>query len=243
MINDKLYKIESLTFLIALIIAGIGIYYFGPSITSFVVKEFSYSDDLNLVVTSSGNYTWQIANIGSLRVLKLNGRITTYGKAKVYLESNGEKYLIFDSTKLNKSTETSNNINPITGFTVKSYEEKKKNNKKPEWTSDINQFFIDGTTKINLSQHFTDKDNDPLLYSFFGVGGLEISISNEIVTISPTTDKNFNTTITFTASDGIDTKSHTADLIVYANATAESSQITENQSITKLLRFHLKAFL
>ena len=86
MTQNKPHKTELLLFLIAVVIVGIGLYYFGSSITGLVIKEFSYADDLNLVITSSGNYTWQLKNIGELKSVKLDGRVTNYGKARVYLE-------------------------------------------------------------------------------------------------------------------------------------------------------------
>ncbi len=224
MIANKPHKIELWIFLIALFIVSFGLYYLGPSITGFVIKEFSYTDDVNLVVTSNGNYTWQIP-AGDLRYAKLDGSVTTYGKARVYIESNGIKYLIFDSTRIGEE-KANESKNLITGFVVKegedkdedeeeSDEDKKKKNHKPDWTSDVDEFIINGTTTIDLSQYFTDEDNDALIYSASEVEGLEITISNEIVTITPKSDKNFNTTITFTASDGVDIKNEVVDLIVY----------------------------
>ena len=107
-------------FLAALVIAMAGIYFLGPSITGFVIKELSYSKDLNLVVASSGNYTLELENIGSLKSLKLDGRVTSYGKAKVYIESNGIKYLVFDSSRLGETENaTTNESNLITGFAAK----------------------------------------------------------------------------------------------------------------------------
>ena len=212
MIQNKPHKIEVLLFLVALAIVVAGLYYLGPSITSFVIKEFSYIDKPNLVITSNGNYTWNIEN-GELKYIKLDGSITIYGKARVYIENNGIKYLVFDSTRLNESI--TNNL--ITGFVVKDEEsdkDKKKKNNKPDWTSGIDTFIINGTTKINLSQHFTDLDGDALIYSASEVEGLEITISNEIATIKPIAEQEFNTKITFTASDGIYTKNEIVDLIV-----------------------------
>ena len=66
MIQDKFQKTELLLFLIAIVIAGAGIYYLGPSLTSFVIKEFGYADEVNLVITASGNYTWKLQSSGDL---------------------------------------------------------------------------------------------------------------------------------------------------------------------------------
>ena len=217
-------------FLIALAMSGIGIYFLGPSITGFIIKEFNYEQDLNLVVTANGNYTWSLENLGELKSIKIDGRVTTYGKAMVYIENNGIRYLIFDSTRLNESKEIviSNETSLITGFAAgadnnqninsnnqQNDEERKKQNNKPDWTSGIDEFLINGTTSINLSEHFTDEDNDSLIYSASEVEGLDISIDGEIITLEPTS-QDLNTTITFIASDGIDSKSEIVDLIVIA---------------------------
>ena len=104
MTQNNLRKLEAVILLIALAVAGFGIWQLGPSLTGFVIKQFSYSEDLNLVVTSDGNYTWNPANIGELKSLKIDGKVSNSGTARVYIESNGIKYLIFDSSKLNEST-------------------------------------------------------------------------------------------------------------------------------------------
>jgi len=246
MTQNTIYKIEIALILIAIIASGIGIYYLGPSIIGFIIKEFSYEESLNLVVTANGNYTWQPENIGDLKLVKIDGRITNYGKARVYLVSNEIKYLVFDSTRLNEANATtSNETNLITGFAVKdssnsSDKDKQNKNKKPSWNGN-SEFIINGTTDINLSNYFTDNDGDLLIYSVSQVEGLEVSIDNELVTINPALGIDFNTTIAFIASDGIDSKSHLADLIVLAsvipilNETFQNETINQSMNITPIL--------
>src|SRR3989338_11606290 len=130
-------------FLAAAAIAGIGIYFLGPSITGFVIKEAGYENDVNLVITSNGNYTLSLDNIGELKSLKIDGRVTSYGKARVYIEQDGLKYLVFDSTRLDEggSIVSSNDSNLITGFAAKeedkneseSDKDKKEKNNNPVW--------------------------------------------------------------------------------------------------------------
>lgn len=230
MTDNRIYGKELLMLLIAAVILMAGAYFLGPSITSFVIKEFSYSDEINLVVTSSGNYTWQPANIGDLKSLKIDGRMTTYGKARAYIESDGIKYLIFDSARLNESTIESSN-NSITGFAVKeeSGREKKDKNKKPEWIG-ADEFDVNGTALINLSEQFFDKDGDLLVYAVSEAEGLKTSIGNEMATIAPESDDSFNTTITFIASDGTASASHIAGLRVNARI-----GIIENINITPII--------
>src|SRR3989338_10861527 len=145
--QNKPHKVELWMFLAAAAIAVVGIYFLGPSITGFVIKEAGYEKDVNLVITSNGNYTLDLDNIGELKSLKIDGRVTSYGKARVYIEQDGTRHLVFDSSRLDESGETSssNESNLITGFATKneddkneteSDEDKKEKNKKPEWKGD-----------------------------------------------------------------------------------------------------------
>ncbi len=101
------FNLRRREFLIAIlaVFSIIGVYYLGPAITSFVIKEFEYADSLNLLVTSSGEYTWNMQNPGSLRNARIDGSITNSGNARVYLEGNGNRYLILDTRSINESKE------------------------------------------------------------------------------------------------------------------------------------------
>lgn len=233
---------ELMVFFIAIAAALTGLYYLGPSITGFVIKEFSYTKELNLVVASNGNYTFQLENAGELKSVKIDGRVTTYGKARVYLESNGVRHLIFDSTKLNQSKSISNGSNLITAFVVKDEgkgdenenetdESKKKSNKKPKWSGG-SEFIINGTTVINLSQYFVDEDGGSLIYSADKIEDIDILISGDLATITSKLGGNFNTTATFTASDGLDTKSHTVKLVIIVNVTEPINNTNETINAT-----------
>jgi len=72
-----------------------------PSITGFVVitKETTFSDNLNLVINESKKVTWSPRNPGNLKLIRATGAISRNGSAKVYIEKDDEKLLIFDSTK------------------------------------------------------------------------------------------------------------------------------------------------
>ena len=117
--SNNPHKMEVAMFLVAVAILGMGLYFLGPSITGFVIKEASYEDNVNLVVTSNGNYTLELDGIGELKSLKLDGMATSYGKSKVYVESNGIRYLVFDSARLGEGKKQANETNLITGLAVK----------------------------------------------------------------------------------------------------------------------------
>jgi len=53
--QSKPHKLELIMLLIAIVTVSMGLYYLGPSITGFVIKEATYVEDLNLVIASNGN--------------------------------------------------------------------------------------------------------------------------------------------------------------------------------------------
>ena len=72
-----------------------------PAITGKVVlgKETIFSENLNLQVNESGTYEWQVKNPGAIKSLKATGAVSSNGTARVYIEKNGTRTLLFDSTK------------------------------------------------------------------------------------------------------------------------------------------------
>ena len=54
---------------------------------------------MNLRVNESGSAVWNLRNPGKLGAIKATGAISRNGSAKVYLQKDDEKLLIFDSTK------------------------------------------------------------------------------------------------------------------------------------------------
>ncbi|MBI2653459.1 hypothetical protein HYX02_01475 [Candidatus Woesearchaeota archaeon] len=75
-----------------------------PSITGKVTgmvvsEETVLSENLNLQVNESGTYEWEVKNPGNIKSLKATGSASANGTARVYIEKNGTRYLLFDSTK------------------------------------------------------------------------------------------------------------------------------------------------
>lgn len=87
-------------FFIILILLGLTLYK-NPSITGRIIegRENIFSENLNLRVNESGTYQWNMSNPGSIKSLKATGSVSTNGSAKVYIEKNGVRELIFDSTQ------------------------------------------------------------------------------------------------------------------------------------------------
>ena len=74
-----------------------------PGITGLVTltQEKTYTDTLDLVINESGNYTWTTDKVGDISSIKASGKVKGNGTVKIYIERDGEKYLIYDN-KANK---------------------------------------------------------------------------------------------------------------------------------------------
>lgn len=86
--------------IIAIIILSIFIFK-KPSITGQAVlsKQTIYSENLDIKKNESGAYEWQVKNPGNIKSLKATGSVSANGTARVYVEKDGERKLLFDSTK------------------------------------------------------------------------------------------------------------------------------------------------
>lgn len=99
--SNKKRDIGKVTFILILIII-LGIFFFKkPEITGKIIqgKETIFSENLNLQVNESGTYEWSVKNPGSIKSLKLSGSVSSNGTARVYIEKNGTRQMLFDSTK------------------------------------------------------------------------------------------------------------------------------------------------
>jgi len=76
-----------------------------PEITGYVIltEGKTYDDNLNLVINESGNYTWTIDKEGDIESIKASGKVKGNGTVKIYIEKDGERYLIFDNKEANTS--------------------------------------------------------------------------------------------------------------------------------------------
>ena len=92
--NIVMIMLVAITVLIVFILKNP--YVMGDAVSN---KESIYSENLNIEKNESGTYDWNVKNPGSIKSLKVSGSVTSNGTAKVYIEKNGTKYLLFDSTK------------------------------------------------------------------------------------------------------------------------------------------------
>ena len=186
MVDKNLIRKIELLFNIALVAVGFVIYYLNPAIAGFIVKDASYKDNLNLVVASSGNYTWQPKNAGALKSLRLDGSMSKYGKARVYLETNGARYLVFDSSNLNSGSTSIDNTSesPITGFAVEENDENKtESNEGKNQDATINE-----TKDMNATINETINKNNESITKM-----ININLSYKSGTIYDTDDNGYET--------------------------------------------------
>jgi len=79
-----------------------------PGLPELIVREnYSYSDEVNLRMDESGEYTWEMAGVGLLNSVKLDGSTSKDFVGRVYLEYDGRDYLVLDRGQ-----------SEITGFAV-----------------------------------------------------------------------------------------------------------------------------
>ncbi|MBI2130818.1 hypothetical protein HYU10_03540 [Candidatus Woesearchaeota archaeon] len=168
-------KAESNMLFIALLVAAaVAISYFlGSAITAYVVKELSYSDDINLAVAASSEYEWSLQNKGRLKSLRIDGIATSFGNVKVYLENDGARYLVLDSSQINASQ-----VQKIIETGVKQPEGNETEVKSPEENAEDK---IGIRLKYNEnSEYDTDNDGAESIYGVVDLSVQETSFSQEV---------------------------------------------------------------
>jgi len=222
-VDVKLFlEILAIYFILALVLTGI--FLLEPTITGFitVAKLVNHTDDVNQEFNETSEYVWNLQNPGNLKSIKIDGSKSKEGEAKIYIENDGVRYLIFDSSKL---VETQSGFYGITGFVVaenasnetsKGKPETPRDNNPPVWKADVDELIIDGETLIDLNDYYSDKNNDTIYYSISSPDNIEVSLNNNLVVFTPL-NNNFNTTINITATDGDKSTTKEITLIIPHN--------------------------
>jgi len=184
------YKIEKcIKIAVPLLITFVlifGLFTFKPAITGLFVaeKQFNFSDSVNLEFNESSEYIWNPQQQGLLKSLKVDGSYKIEGNARIYLEDDGIKYLIFDSSKSNTSELAS-----ITGLVVsdknktngkdKDKGNKTKDKNKDNTTIEINETIVNqtNTTIINQTIDITQIINETI-----EINQSIINLTNETIT-------------------------------------------------------------
>jgi len=164
--NDKSNARHSILIILLLMIISIPVLYFlGPAITSFVVREQTYSKEVNLLATTSGNYTLNIEK-GAIKSLKMDGSSTEYGKVKVYLENGDSRYLIFSNEmiKQDEKNETTGSASSITAFASKENLDENEESKDEEKKNDSDKNNTEKNEEENKKDNIKDSINLVLEY-------------------------------------------------------------------------------
>ncbi len=85
-------------------------------------RETIHVDKLGLSYEEPREYLWKPENAGELVSLKLNGKIEGNGTVRVYLEKDGERYLVLDSSGMGNKYRLAGNTISVTGFIISSNE-------------------------------------------------------------------------------------------------------------------------
>jgi len=232
-VEHKLF-LEVMGVYVILALVMVGAFYLEPIITGFVTvtKQLNYTDEVNLEFNEDQTYVWTLSNPGNLKSVKIDGSIIGNGEAKVYIENNGIRHLIFDSTQL---VEKGSGIFGITGFVVAENKSKgKEPNHPPVWNSSIDSFILGESLTINLNDYFNDKDGDVLTYSAseLKTNDLGILLENSILTINNKNNVEGNRTLETIASDNITTKKKNIALVLI-------KKIVINETLEKIININL----
>jgi len=224
--------------LLALVLAGI--YVIEPTITGFIVfsKEVSYTDTVNLVLNESGEYVWNLANKGKLKSIKVSGIVENEGSVKIYVENNGNRFLIFDSDKL----EQKEFLDKITGFVVNENNGNDPNHP-PVWNSSLDSFVVGSGLVLNLNDYFNDRDGDVLGFSAseLNTNDLEILLDGSLLSISNKNNASGNRTVELYATDGDVSKKKNVVMVLLngeVNETEEETEVDETEG--KLITINLE---
>ncbi len=100
----KLYKNKlvryGLPILLSLLIITV-LFISKPEIIGYTIftKEKTNIDNLNLIINESGNYTWNVGKPGDIKSIIASGRVKGNGTAKIYIEKDGKRYLVYDKNQ------------------------------------------------------------------------------------------------------------------------------------------------
>ena len=179
-----------------LLLFSIGIFFLNPEITGLAVfeKQLNYSDYVAAEFNENSEYIWIPEHLGLLKSLRLSGSYKTEGNVKIYLEDEGIRYLIFDST-LSQS-----GLTGITGLVVS---DENDNN------SIINETIINESIENNNTINETNNnENNTIIDNETSIiENNETAIINESIEINKTININLEykkDTIYDADNDGIE---------------------------------------
>ena len=108
-VDEKISRIKSIyqkplirytTMSIILLLLIASFFLLRPVITGYVVlsEEKTYTENLNLEINESGNYTWVLDKPGRIESIRAAGSVSGNGSVKIYIEKDGKRYLIYKNS-------------------------------------------------------------------------------------------------------------------------------------------------
>ena len=115
-------------------------------ITSYttVSTETSHEDDLYLVFDEASEYEWLLENRGELKSVRLSGSLSDDAIAKVYIENGDDRYLVFDSLRLEDD-----GLSDLTGLVILDMQEETINKIDSVINEPLENLSITNNNKIN----------------------------------------------------------------------------------------------
>jgi len=186
-----------------------------PTITGLVTvtEQINYTDIVNLEFTESGAYIWNLQNPGELKSIRIDGSKSKQGTAKVYIEKDNIRYLLFDGEQL---VEDEYGISGITGLVI------------GELNTTLNET-IDEIVVVEDIAEINETVNDVVINETFVNDSVEI---NETTAINETVNEtitNETTAINETIVDEIIINETVINESVEINKT--TNQTTEDKTI------------
>ncbi len=203
----------------SLVIAFSILIFINPSIVGLAGLDNILRDKVDITFTQSKIHQTTLQD----RPLSLSASGEYTGTVKLFYKKGDKLELVFDSEKsastngkftdiCEETCEINAQSNTVELFaqveqnsklTIRelSYAVERKSNTPPAWTSTTRTFKAEKgkTTIIDLSQYFTDAESDPLTYLSTSDNGIEVTVENSKVSITPSTAGTKN--VVFIASD------------------------------------------
>ncbi|MFH1641544.1 MAG: LamG domain-containing protein, partial [Nanoarchaeota archaeon] len=167
-VKPRLLTYSYIFILLAVLFSSL--FFIKPSYVGYVsvTKEISFTDDITLIKNTTTDYLWLLDNPADLNSVKLSGSVSSKGAAKVYIENDGQSYLIFDSEKLSEkaglpgitSLSTLQSADPTDNSTIKISLEYDEDSVYDDDNNGIE--FTDGIIDFTVKNSIFDLDEEKL---------------------------------------------------------------------------------
>lgn len=246
-------KLQNFVPYIAIMLAIAGIFLtslYGDQITGFIAGVQSNALEINSSFAT--NTAIDLSINGTIASLKLDGRVTGEGTAKVYLLTDTNRLLVINSTNstlkneciatctINEKTSTAKLEIEIENAVLElerinyALSSREKNNA-PEWQGRKTFAILSTEAKdINLSNYFYDKDGDKLEYSIKATE-INTELKDGILTIKGEDNALGEYEVQITAGDGLTTAKEKISITILQGIESRERAEIDSEIETELL--------